>query len=403
MNICVLTHTFPRNNSDVSAAFMKDFCDALRVNKNKVSVVAPFDPLFSRHGDRFKIYLYRYIWPNSLYRIGYSRTMEADVKLKKSAYLLIPFMILFGSIKLFQVVKREKIDLINAHWILPNGLIALIVSKITGLPYAITLPGTDTYLIYRYPLFRLIAKLIAVNASGIYSNSSFHLNRVLSLGIKGNTAVISYPADVKIFKPSTKGVKELKRKYGITNEIVVLAVGRLVYKKGFNYLIRSINELKDSPIKVIIGGDGDLKINLLRLIQRLGLENKIFMIGTIDRREITHYYNLADMVVSPSIVDRGGNVDGGPVVALESMACGKPQILTSILGMADVIDDGVNGFVVPEKNSKALSQAIRQLVDSKALRKKMGQANTRLVRKELSIQNIGKIYTSHFKEIFNEK
>jgi len=158
MKICVLTHTFPRNKKDVSAAFMKEFADGLVENGNKVLVVTPFDKEFKRTGDPFKICTYKYIWPDRFHILGYSRAMEADLVLRKHTYVLLPFMLLFGTLKLYQVVKQEKVDLINVHWILPNGLMALVVSKLTGVPYVVTLPGTDAYLAYRYKPFGIVAK-----------------------------------------------------------------------------------------------------------------------------------------------------------------------------------------------------------------------------------------------------
>jgi len=110
MNICILTHTFPRNEKDVAAAFMKEFADGLCDNGHKVVVVTPFDSEFARKGDKFKIILYKYIWPDRLHCIGYSKTMDADISLRKKAYFLLPFMLFFGIIALWKAVKKEKID-----------------------------------------------------------------------------------------------------------------------------------------------------------------------------------------------------------------------------------------------------------------------------------------------------
>ena len=403
MNICVLTHTFPRNKKDVAAAFMKGFSDGLVQAGNKVIVVTPFDRAFRRSGDPFEIVTYKYIWPESLHLAGYSRAMEADVSLRKSSYFLVPFLVLFGTLALLRTIKKEKIDIINVHWILPNGLMAAIASKITNVPFVVTLPGTDAYLAYRYKLFGLVAKWIAQSSNGITSNSSWHLNRILKLGVKDKqTDVISYPTDVFAFKPAKTGYAELRKKIGLESQnLVVLAVGRLVYKKGFNYLIKAISELtqKYPHLRLVIGGEGDLRDEWEKLSVRLGVDDKVFFVGTIGRDEIVHFYNLADIMVAPSVVDRLGNVDGGPVVSFESMACGKPQVATSVLGVADIIENNVNGFVVPQKDSEALANALEKLIKSKRLREKMGEANRRLIKSELNTKSIGEKYTKFFKQI----
>lgn len=403
MNICILTHTFPRNKQDVAAAFMKEFADGLTQVGNKVVVLTPFDTKFSRSGDIFKIVTYKYIWPEKYHILGYSQTMGSDVKLRKRAYLLLPFMIFFGVMALYHTVKKYKISLINVHWILPNGLIALIVSKITEVPYVITLPGTDAYLAYKNKAFGLVALIIAQNSKGIVSNSSWHLKRILTLGkINKPTAVISYPADVSSFRTITNGLDIYRKKHDLERKnFVILAVGRLVYKKGFDYLIRAMPKvLKRYPhTRLVIGGEGDVRESLVNLAKKLKVEKKVIFAGTINRDEIIYYYNIADIMVAPSIVDKDGNVDGGPLVSLESMACGKPQILTEILGMADEIENGIHGLIVPQKDSAALSDAIIKLIASPKLRKEMGQNSRKLAMKNLSTQNIGKRYNEFFNEL----
>jgi len=403
LRICILTHTFPRHKKDVAAAFMKGFADGLVQAGNEVVVVTPFDLQFRRRGDPFKIVTYKYIWPDSLHILGYSRAMEADVSLRKNSYFLVPFLVLFGTLALLRTIKKEKIDIINVHWILPNGLVAAIASRWTNVPFVVTLPGTDAYLAYRYKIFGLVAKWIAQSSSGIVSNSSWHLNRILDLGVTGKkTAIFRYPTDVSKFRPLTVGLKKIRKRHDLQEgNLVILAVGRLVYKKGFNYLIKAISELtqKYPHLRLVIGGDGDLRDDWEKLAKKLGVDDKVLFLGNISRDEIIYYYNLADIMVAPSIVDKKGNVDGGPVVSFESMACAKPQIVTSVLGVADVMKDGVNGFVVPQKSSAAISRALDKLISSKSLREKMGKANRRLVSLQLSTKSIGKRYTQFFKDL----
>jgi len=400
MNVCILTHTFPRNKKDVAAAFMKEFSDGLTQAGNKVCVVTPYDKEFKRTGDPFKIYTYKYIWPDSFHVLGYSRSMQADISLKKKTYFLLPFLIFFGIIKLLAVVKKEKIELINTHWILPNGLIAVIVSKITKVPYVITLPGTDAYLAYRYKLFGKVAKWIANNSSGITSNSSWHLKRILNLGANCQlTKVISYPVDVSRFKPAKTGLVKLRKKFSLApTDLIILAIGRLVYKKGFSYLVKAmVSVTKKYPgAKLLIGGDGDLKDELEKLSIKLSLENSVIFLGIIRRDDIARYYNLADVMVVPSIVDKRGNVDGGPLVSFESMACAKPQVVTNVLGVADIVD---KQFVVPQKSKQALANAIGKLLNSKKLRIRVGKESRKRITRNLTTKKIGEEYTKFFKKV----
>lgn len=406
MKICVLTHTFPRNNQDVAAAFMKEFCDGLVENGNEVVVVTPYDTTFKRSGDLFKVETYKYIWPSGFHLLGYSRSMEADISLKPINYLLAPFMIFFGTIALYKTVKKEKIDLISVHWILPSGLMATIVSKLTGVPFTITLPGTDAYLAGKNKLFGMIAKLIAENSSAVFSNSRWHLDKILKLGVKVSiNEVITYPVDIKKFSPSNKNVEHLRKRHSLSKKnFVILAVGRLVYKKGFEYLIKALPKvIKNHPeVKVIIGGEGDLYDNLVNLAKKEGIEDYISFPGNLKRDEIAYYYNLAQVVVTPSIIDEGGNIDGRPLVILESMACGKPQIVTNLPGISDALVDRVNALLVPQKDPQALSLVLEEMIESEAQRAKMGQENRKLAENLLSTKKIGEKYSYFFNKIVNE-
>lgn len=403
MKICVLAHSFPRNEKDVAAAFMKGLCDGFVQAGNEVVVVTPFDRNFNRHSDPFKIVTYKYIWPDAFSLLGYSQTMEADIKLRKRAYFLLPFLLLFGTIALYKTVRREKIDIINVHWILPNGPMALVVSKLTGVPYVVTLPGTDVYLARRFKVFGWVAKLVANNAAGILSNSSYILKRMIDLGVKRlPTGVISYPSDAVKLKPSTEGVEVLRSRLGFTKEnFIILSVGRLVYKKGFEYLLRAMPSVvrKYPQAWLVIGGEGDLMSDLKNLSQKLRISKHVVFIGTIARNEILKYYNLADVMVAPSIVDKFGNVDGGPVVSFESMACGKPQIATDILGVADYIVDGINGYKVPQKNADAITATLIKLIENEPVRERMGKANRKLILDKLNTKAIGIQYNEFFKEV----
>ena len=398
MKIAVLTHTFPRNNQDSTAAFMKEFCDGLSENRNEVIVVTPYDSKFNRKKDPFKIVTYKYIWPYKLQMLGYSRTMEADQLLKKRAYFLIPFMVFFGTFKLVSVIRKYKIDIINAHWIFPNGFIAMLASIFTRTPYTITIPGTDAYLAYRYKLLGAVAKIISFKASVVFSNSSFNLKRILNLGARPKyKAVISYPVDIFKFKPLNLDLSVIRERHGIKKgEIVILAVGRMVYKKGYDYLIKAMKNFKKNNVKLLLAGEGDLKMQWMDLTRELELEEKILFIGNIKRDEIVKYYNLADICVAPSIIDKQGNVDGGPVTNFESMACGRPQVATDVLSIADIIENGVNGFVIPQKNVKSLELALSKLIKSKILRNKMGVLNRRKILKEVTTKSIGEKYTDFF-------
>ena len=175
MKICILTHTFPRSESDPTAPFMRDFASGLAESGAEVTIVTPWTDKFTFKEKNFSVKTYKYIWPPALHKRGYSRAMSEDIGLKLYNYILIPFMILGGTLSLIRFVRKEKPDIVNVHWLLPSGLIAYLTSLATGISYMITLPGTDIYLLRKSSLFRLVAKVIANRSSGITSNNNYFL------------------------------------------------------------------------------------------------------------------------------------------------------------------------------------------------------------------------------------
>ena len=174
----------------------------------------------------------------------------------------------------------------------------------------------------------------------------------------------------------------------------------MVYKKGFEFLIKAMPLIlkEHKKVKLIIGGEGDLMNDLKRLVTKLQFEDKVIFVGTIGRNEIGVFYNMADVLVAPSVYDKNGNVDGGPLVSAESMACGKPQILTEILGMADEMRDGVNGFIIKPENQDEIAKAVMKLIKSPKIQQEMGRNNRKLLTARLSTKSIGKRYTRFFEK-----
>ena len=235
----------------------------------------------------------------------------------------------------------------------------------------------------------------------------YFLKKIKILGVKiTKSQVIPYPVDVDKYKKSSKGLDRLLNILGFSKtDIIILAVGRLVEKKGFEFLIRSLPRLveKNKRIKLVIVGDGDLKDKLILLTEELGISRWIKFAGTINREEILYYYNIADIFVMPSIQDAMGNIDDQPVSLLEAMACSLPVVATNFPGIALNVKDHANGFLTPQRGVKEIEAALLKLISSKNLRQKMGRESRRVAVSNVSLDNIGTRYIQLFKEVLNSK
>jgi glycosyltransferase involved in cell wall biosynthesis len=151
----------------------------------------------------------------------------------------------------------------------------------------------------------------------------------------------------------------------------------LVEKKGFRYLVEAVSKLERVHLAIV--GEGDLRNELERVARRFAAS--VTLAGARDRNGIVDAMAAADVVAVPSVVDSSGNVDGLPNTLLEALSTGRPVVASAIAGIPEVVTDGVNGLLVPERDVAALAQALARLRDHPALRARLGrEARARAVR-----------------------
>lgn len=406
MNICVLTHTFPKNKNDSTAAFLHALVIGMKKSGVNVTVLTSYHKALNPQDFPYRVLSYKYIWPGFLHTLGYSATLKRGTKLPLKAYVIAPFLFIFATIKLIQIVKREKVDVISSHWLLPNGLTAAVASKLTGVPYTITLPGSDVYVSGMNNFFKRLAVFAANGAKVVLADSPFFLDKIKKLGAKlKQTKILPYPVVVDKYRRNQRGVNTLKKKIGFSSQnIIILAVGRLVEKKGFKYLIVAVKNIlkSNNKIRLVIVGDGDLR-NELEALSGNALNKYIFFAGSINRDKILSYYNMADAFVMPSVIDEGGNMDDQPVALLEAMSCGLPVIATNFPGISMTVEHNINGFLVPQKNVDKIETALTKLISSSKLRREMGNKSRKISLRKLSTITIGREYVNLFKEISPNK
>lgn len=398
-----MTHTFPKYPNDTTAAFMHPFVMGLVRAENSITVLTPFHTQLKAEDFPYKIITYKYIWPKVLHRLGYSQTLAGGTRFKLETYLLSPLLFIFGFIALFKTIKKEKFDVVSAHWILPNGFISYLATKFIHIPYTVTLAGSDVYVSNKNKLFSFMAKKAAENANVVLADSPTYVNQLKKTGAHvKNYSIIPYPVDTSMLKINLGGVSTLRNELNLKQDtITLLGVGRLVYKKGFKYLLKAFSKVtkKHKEVILIIVGVGDLENELKELTKSLHIESFVKFVGNIKRDKIVAFYNLADIFIMPSVVDEGGNIDDRPVALLEAIACGKPVIATNFPGNALSIKDSISGFLVPQKDVKSLEHAIILLIESKGLRMRMGKEASKLASKNFGIKTIGEKYSSLFKDI----
>ena len=176
---------------------------------------------------------------------------------------------------------------------------------------------------------------------------------------------------------------QIRNEYGIgATDVLIGAIGRLVWQKGLEYLIKSMPEIvkRHPDIKVIFVGDGPFRGSLENLCRQLGVEDKSIFTGY--RSDTKEILSAIDIKVIPSLAE------GFPMVTLEAMAMEKPIVATCIDGITEQITDGVEGILVPPRDTNALVAAINAIIENKDLASSLGSAARKRVEREFTVEKM---------------
>jgi len=404
LRIAVLAHSFPRFAGDTHGPFVKRLSEELAGLGHEVWALVPFDPeLRDDPSSPLRVRSFRYIVPDRTHQLGYSRTLRRDIGMRLSAYLQSPLYFLFGERALARLVRRERIDFVHAHWILPNGFLAARASARTGVPYGVTLHGSDVFMAERNPLFRRLARRALAGASYVTSCSGELRDRLVGVaGGRFAERIRLVPNGTDLTAVETVGERRAVREWlGLAADApLVAAVGRMVDKKGFDFLIDAIPlVLAARPeARFVFGGGGELLETLRARAAGLGIGDAVRFTGALSQPQVVELIGAADLFAMPSVRDQGGNVDGLPIVVLEAMAQAKPVVATAISGLPLAVSDGVTGRLVPDRDAPALAAAILELLSDPQRAARLGAAGRERIRTELNWPAIARIHDGLLRE-----
>jgi glycosyltransferase involved in cell wall biosynthesis len=181
----------------------------------------------------------------------------------------------------------------------------------------------------------------------------------------------------------------------------ILCIGRLIEKKGQQVLVDACKELAERGIdfRCQIVGEGPLRAELESRITRYGLQDRVTLAGALTQESVLKLNQESDIFALPAVVARSGDQDGMPVVLLEAMACGLPVVTTPIAGIPDLVQDGVNGLLVGQRDVTGLADALQRLAEDAGLRVRLGQAARQTILQEFQIQHNASKLVRIFEEI----
>ncbi len=282
------------------------------------------------------------------------------------------------------ILKKEKPDVIAVGNILPLGTVAYLLRR--KIPYIVFVHGTDILWTQKYWWRRWMAQKILARAKLVVANSEFTRSQLTVISSQfTEKSVVVYPCPNMVSNVEQAQVEALRRKLGLNGKKVLLTLGRVVARKGYDTVLRALPEiLRHVPnVVYVVAGDGPDLERLQNLVARgfmprsggtqdAALQNWVRFVGEISDEERAAYFALCDLFVMPSR-QIGPEVEGFGIVYLEAALFGKPSIGGRSGGVPEAILDGKTGALVDPTDASAFARVAVQFLRDDRAREELGK------------------------------
>ncbi len=280
--------------------------------------------------------------------------------------------------QIFWIVKKEKIEVLLIHHILPVGYVGLMTKKMLKIPFLVFSHGTDIREATVTKWKTAMALKVALGAEQVVVNSEFLKTRwLVAFPDLQSKITVVYPCPDQDFfiAPSGEEITRLKSQLALDGKKVLLTVSRLSEGKGFPHLLRLLPELLKSVPNLVwlVVGDGPKKQYLFETAQKNNLQNVVRFVGAASHDEVKKYFYVADLFALLTHPDEGRE-EGMGLVFLEAGACGLPSVAGKSGGVGEAVYDGQTGVVVDiYRGDKSVANAIVDLLKDPIKLKTMGE------------------------------
>ncbi|HEY6451729.1 MAG TPA: glycosyltransferase family 4 protein [Steroidobacteraceae bacterium] len=291
------------------------------------------------------------------------------------------------------LAQRNSYDAYLYYFGLPTGILSLLPGAHRGRPYIISLrgsdvPGYDPALGWQHRLLRPVTRRIWRQAHRVVANS--HALRRLALAALPATAIDVICNGASPPAPSPQRVRSGR-------EVRVLAVSRLIARKGLDTLILALAKTQRPELSLDIAGEGPARDKLSALATACGVAERVRFHGFVDHASLAALYANADIFVLASLAESCS------MALLEAMAAGLPVIATRVGGSVELVEHGANGLLVGAESTDELSAALASLAADASQRERFAAANRALTRKGFSWDSVARQYETLFQEALRQE
>ena len=372
LKVLMLTTSYPRNRGDSAGLFLRHLAEKISQSGTKVQVLTPAE----RRGgtcieDNIVVHRFQY-FPLSWQGLAYGSGILPNLKRNPWLWIQVPFFLLCMAFSLFRIIRKESPHIIHAHWVIPQGLVAVLAKLLYKCPVITTAHGGDAFAL-RGGIMAHLKRSVLRRSNAWTANTRATSEAFGGNGTLPNPHIIPMGVDVEHFR---SGQCPILRKELPQDELLIIFVGRLVEKKGLEDLLSAFSflpsELRQKTSLWVVG-DGESRTALQRQAETLEINGKIRFWGQISNHLLPDFYAAANLLVVPSIEASSGDTEGQGVVILEAFAARLCVLATRVGGISEIVEDGTTGVLTEPQHPEHLSSAIKKLLNSDRLRQELSE------------------------------
>ncbi len=396
-SLLILTTSFPRWAGDSTTPFVAHFAEAMAKRFPQVFVSAPhFSGARIRETSAggLQIRRFRYFLPYRSQDVAYGGNAVA----RAGARPLYALKLACLTVSSLLSVLARRADVVNAHWLIPQGFVAVVAKMLTGTKVVVTVHGGDVFSL-NGALMRRVKRFVLTRADAVVVNSNATHDACVELYDGRDYPIIPMGVDTDRFRPGPRS-PELVAKHSL-DRFTVLFVGRLTEDKGVMDLLRALAAFKaaGADFRALVIGAGDQAPELEQYVVDKGLAEQVLFPGWVDSSDLPSYYNSADVLVGPSVVGRNGWQEALGLVFVEALASGLPVVATRTGGIGDVVQDGVTGFLVEQRSPEQILDRLCALYRDPDLRLRMSRNGRATIEERFAWAAVGDRYQELFASV----
>jgi glycosyltransferase involved in cell wall biosynthesis len=386
LRVLFLAHAYPRFAGDPVGSFVANLAIALRDRDVDVIVSAPGAPgLAPREAiDGIAVHRFRYA-PRRAETLAYAGTMSAQVKATLGGKLAMGAYLLAAAAAARGLIRRERIQLVHAHWWFPAGLIAAGLRRVGGVPFVTTLHGSDLRLASSVPMGERLFGSVVRSAGGVTAVSSWLASGARSLVPGLEVTVAPMPVLAPLFTPPAPGAARDPGR--------MLFVGKLTEQKGLHRLLDAMSRMS-TPARLTVVGAGRVEDGPLRArAVSLGLDARSEWLPLLSQGALADQYRRAAVHVVPALDEGLG------LTAVESLLCETPVVGFASGGLPDIVHDFRSGRLVAPGDLDALARALDDVLGDDVARIAMGDAGREDTRRAFSPAAAAQRYAELYRRV----